>query len=267
MKLILTLLISIVLALSTRAQSYKAVYNYKFIPDSSNMQDVKSVRAVLRIGEISSLFSTEANLKRDSITHLVRNGELPLYRAMREMRQLYAIDKVSFIVSKSFETKEVTFHDKIATQKFKYSDNAIFNWEIGNSRRDILGYNCQSAKLKFGGRNYVAWFTDEIPIPDGPFVFQGLPGLIVSIRDTKYHHNFELKSFMARGANVNEDNPYDNELYIQTTKEKFLRSKKDYFDNPDAFMEGTGAIVVSENAPKINPWRGVIRNSIIIEEY
>jgi hypothetical protein len=32
-------------------------------------------------------------------------------------------------------------------------------------------------------------------------------------------------------------------------------------------MEGTGAIVVSENAPKINPWRGVIRNSIIIEEY
>jgi GLPGLI family protein len=261
MKLILTLLISIVLALSTRAQSYKAVYNYKFIPDSSNMQDVKSVRAVLRIGEISSLFSTEANLKRDSITHLVRNGELPLYRAMREMRQLYAIDKVSFIVSKSFETKEVTFHDKIATQKFKYSDNAIFNWEIGNSRRDILGYNCQSAKLKFGGRNYVAWFTDEIPISDGPHIFKGLPGLILKLTDETGSYDFTLNEFRVHDGYIPPLPSFEREA-IETTHAKVFELREDYrkdpfgfekrmydFDNKSGIPPGTLEYLLSDNNP------------------
>src|SRR5690606_1469092 len=51
---------------------------------------------------------------------------------------------------------------------------------------------CQRADIRFGGRDWVAWFTTEIPIPDGPYKFCGLPGLIVSIADTQQHWQFDL---------------------------------------------------------------------------
>jgi GLPGLI family protein len=44
---------------------------------------------------------------------------------------------------------------------------------------------------------YYAWYTDEIPIQDGPFLFVGLPGFIVElgvddmffIKFTNYEYN------------------------------------------------------------------------------
>ena len=42
-------------------------------------------------------------------------------------------------------------------------------------------------------RSYTAWFTADIPIPDGPDVFYGLPGLIVDIYDSKKHFRFRLE--------------------------------------------------------------------------
>lgn len=72
-------------------------------------------------------------------------------------------------------------------------ENVSFNWNLkANSDTIILGYKCQKAYTKYAGRDYVAWYTTDIPISDGPHKFQGLPGLIVKIHDLKKHHHFEL---------------------------------------------------------------------------
>ena len=42
-------------------------------------------------------------------------------------------------------------------------------------------------------RSYTAWFTADIPIPDGPHVFYGLPGLVVDVYDTEKHFRFQLE--------------------------------------------------------------------------
>lgn len=60
-----------------------------------------------------------------------------------------------------------------------------------NERKMISGYNCYKAKGIFRGREYVAYFTDELPIPFGPFKFKGLPGLILDIKSVEndlVHH-------------------------------------------------------------------------------
>lgn len=248
------------------AQNYRAVYQYEYIPDSVNLENRKSIQAILYSNEVNSWFTSEGNFKRDSLSTLVKNGKVSPYNAINEMRKFGKIDGYKFTVSKNYDTKETVLYDKIATQRYKYIDNASFDWEIGTETRMILDYNCQIATLNFGGRSYVAWFTNEIPISDGPFLFEGLPGLIVSIQDTKNHHKFELISFRIDETYSNNE-LYQNELYVKTTKAEFLRTKKRYFENPDAFMESTGVTVISKNAPKINPWRGVIKNSIILSEY
>ncbi|NME67134.1 GLPGLI family protein [Flammeovirga aprica] len=67
-----------------------------------------------------------------------------------------------------------------------------FDWIITNEMKEILGYQCIKATLGFGVYHLEVWFAPEIPISDGPFVFCGLPGLILKIQDTEKRHSFEL---------------------------------------------------------------------------
>jgi len=64
-----------------------------------------------------------------------------------------------------------------------------FDWTIGSETIDISGYTCRMAILNTKGGEVKAWFTEDIPIPDGPSVYQGLPGLIlkVEMQDTEIY--------------------------------------------------------------------------------
>jgi GLPGLI family protein len=59
------------------------------------------------------------------------------------------------------------------------------NWKIQPSDTLKIGkYNCTKAILNFRGRDYEAYFTEEIPISAGPWKFKSLPGLILFIKST-----------------------------------------------------------------------------------
>jgi GLPGLI family protein len=68
---------------------------------------------------------------------------------------------------------------------------------IGNYKRSKKKYwaiTVKKATTEFAGRTYVAWYTTEISIADGPYKFHGLPGLILSIYDTNKHYQFTVSS-------------------------------------------------------------------------
>ncbi len=60
-----------------------------------------------------------------------------------------------------------------------------WNWEIHNETKKIGQFTTSKATIKFRGRDYTAWFTEEIPVPYGPWKFRGLPGLILEVYDTE----------------------------------------------------------------------------------
>lgn len=64
------------------------------------------------------------------------------------------------------------------------------NWKIESERKKILGFNCQKATIYFGGRNWEAWYSTEIPFQDGPYKFSGLPGLIMEIYSLDGDYSF-----------------------------------------------------------------------------
>ncbi len=59
----------------------------------------------------------------------------------------------------------------------------VLNWQITNEKKKVQVFNCTKATLSFRGREFVAWFTTEIPVAFGPWKFHGLPGLILEVHD------------------------------------------------------------------------------------
>ncbi len=65
----------------------------------------------------------------------------------------------------------------------KEQNLTIYDWEIKDKTQKISGYNCKLATLTDDkGVKVVAWYTDQIPINDGPSRFSGLPGLILQLQ-------------------------------------------------------------------------------------
>lgn len=69
------------------------------------------------------------------------------------------------------------------------------NWNISTDTTSIHGFHCQKATTHFKGRDYIAWFCADIPIRTGPWMLNGLPGLIIQAADTKNEVVFQLVSF------------------------------------------------------------------------
>ncbi|MBI1224716.1 MAG: GLPGLI family protein [Bacteroidetes bacterium] len=55
-------------------------------------------------------------------------------------------------------------------------------WKITGEQKKLLGFVCQKATVQLdSATNIVAWFTPQIPVPTGPSVNAGLPGLILEM--------------------------------------------------------------------------------------
>lgn len=112
----------------------------------------------------------------------------------------YNADSESEIITFNIKQKSFRFADKLTYGGLEYFYNEKIDlpiWSITGDSMKILNFNCQKATTIYKGRNYIAWFTNEIPISSGPWLFRGLPGLILKISDTENQFNFqclELKS-------------------------------------------------------------------------
>lgn len=105
------------------------------------------------------------------------------------------------------------------------------NWKISNEKDQILGYKVQKATTFWRGRSWIAWFTQEIPLQDGPYEFSGLPGLILRIEDSKADHSFTLVA-IGKNSAENKADFFINEKEIEVTEEKFRKFWTDYKKDP-----------------------------------
>ncbi|MNY17105.1 hypothetical protein D3C86_1504040 [compost metagenome] len=114
--------------------------------------------------------------------------------------------------------------------KYKISEDRKINWKISSEKEKIGEWNAQKAEADFAGRHWIAWFSTEIPIQDGPYKFNGLPGLIVKIEDKKGSHKLELKGI----KNIQGD--LDINVFeareIAVNSKQFQKVIKDYENDP-----------------------------------
>ena len=109
-----------------------------------------------------------ANISKILNDYEIRYGGKKAYRKL---------ENVNHIMRLSFFPREGT------TMYIFADDKPKIEWKIENEEKIILGYKCKKAIGDFRGRQYVVWFTQQIPISLGPWNIDGLPGLILSAAD------------------------------------------------------------------------------------
>ena len=107
-------------------------------------------------------------------------------------------------------------------------------WEIIQSTKYILGYNCKGATGELKGRKYIIWYTEDIPVSIGPWKFFGLPGLILEAKDNNDIFSFSAKSIDNKSCNASFKNPININQKISFPV--FIEKRDIYFTNFSKMM-------------------------------
>lgn len=171
----------------------KYVYLLTSHSDSLDKANISEEYFILERGKGKSQFMSMNSYKRDSVVADMSKGKNTSVASI----DLSTIPKTNFTyrIIKDPVKSQILFYDKIIRNDFVYEENPAFKWKISEEKKNIGNLRCQAAFLSYAGRQYKAWFTNDIPISDGPYKFYGLPGLIVEIEDSKKQYKFELLSY------------------------------------------------------------------------
>lgn len=213
----------------SQKKEFQITYQITYVKDSTEQHIKLKEYAYLFVREDKSIFVSENRFKADSILSTLKKGNASIVSALSKPRYT---SHFNFVIQKSKDF--ILYKERIAgLGNFIYREEVDFStrYKITDETTTLLGYPCKKALLNYGGRNWVIWYSDEISIPDGPYKFGDLPGLILAANDTKNQYSFEAvaieqKEFPQKMFSGDEGTS------ISTTRASFNKTKQNYYNNP-----------------------------------
>lgn len=148
-------------------------------------------------------------------------------------------------VFQSLADGSVSVYDKSGSDYYSYTEPmAEMEWEIGDSVKSVLGYECQMATGNYHGRTWTVWFTPEIPASFGPWKFHGLPGLILEARDADNMYLFEANGLEKCSKAISP--LYAKSKYSKADRKEMLKAARYILDNPYAYLAAKTGMSVEE---------------------
>jgi GLPGLI family protein len=245
MKHFYLLLFSLLFVFKLAAQdNYKATYRLTYQPDSTNKKSKESELFLLYMNKEMSQFLSYNNALGDSLFLKIQTGTMTTEEIVE---QTLAGPRTKFYlkINKLYAEEKIEVFQELMAKLYTYEQPLnLMEWEITGESKEVEGYNCQKATTRYAGRDYIAWFDPEISISDGPYRFNGLPGLIISIYDTRLHYQFDLVGLEKGDYDIkrnllNEDyqtvNQAEYKLMLQNYEANAVAMAKRMFSN----MEGS----------------------------
>jgi len=146
--------------------------------------------------------------------------------------------------------KEILFFAPVGKSTFLIKDTYTdLPWVITQETKQIAGYSCTKATTKFRGREWIAWFTSEIPLPFGPWKLNGLPGLILEASDTTNKYTFLATNIENVESGLFEKD-FSAMMPIKTKTpmpiREYIESNEEYSDNFDKLLKNNKEFQIGE---------------------
>ena len=145
-------------------------------------------RWTLDIGETSAVFYNESNraFNREMAEIRATGDAMALIDQLPALGQKYPTKHDLQIVVGVPSSGKYTYIKQILASKLKYEEDLpVVEWQMTDSIKTICEYECQQAVGSMYGRTWTVWYAPELPLNYGPYVLQGLPGLIMAAKDSE----------------------------------------------------------------------------------
>ena len=166
---------------------FTVYYNLKYLKDSTKINDYTKAKTVLQISNKYTKYGDFYQLILDSLESYL--GESKKNARNQQARDAWhdAINKINYynvnVTNLSTYKTKVQIYDDL--YNYEYTFTPDIKWSLEKGDTVINRIPCKKATCHYAGRDYLAWYADIINLPFGPYIFNGLPGLIIDIRDTK----------------------------------------------------------------------------------
>lgn len=191
--------------------SYQMDFN-KFLKS-----DVKlTVNTVLIVTNQGSLFTFEQMMNLFKIQE---------ERELTDAEVLLNNSPFEFLIKNNNDSSE--HYEEIGNDCYKFKEKINHDWKLTNQDSLIAGYSCKKATLNYVGRQWTAWYTNEIPVSFGPYKFNGLPGLILKIKDSESTFDFTVNEIKTGEFNI--ELPIENFFIKEAAKPFENIASSDFF--------------------------------------
>lgn len=136
----------------------------------------------------------------------------------------------NYYVVKNMVTGKTTYYSQKGIEKY-YSEevNTEWEWKISDCTKTIMDYVCLQASTNFHGREWIVWFTTDIPLINGPWKLGGLPGLILEAHDSSGMYGFVADGLQQTTQAI--EPVYLADSYDKIDRESYWKAKRKFLDN------------------------------------
>lgn len=239
----LVLLLALIFAVQSFAQEKQTAnrffyeLTYKPKKDSDSLQKEMMILDITKNKSIyrDYLAVSQDSLMKAEMEKMKRSGQFnpDFQKAFKQPK--FSAKIIKTYPSMTLQYIEMIFGGMGKPLYISYKEDLKFDWKVLPETQKIGEYNTQKATTEFGGRKWIAWFSTDLPFPDGPYKFSGLPGLIVKIEDSGKNYSWVLK-----GNKTLKD--FHEKTYAEKlvnlgepknlTKEKFLKKFNSFKEDP-----------------------------------
>ncbi|MFP3597243.1 GLPGLI family protein [Chryseobacterium sp. SIMBA_029] len=210
------------------AQTHRFIYELKYKSDSAQT-DYSTQEMVLDINPENVKFYEHDFVKSDSLRKLP-NHQYDQHTS--QTGQTIARKKGINMNLNYVQIRMMPFY-------YVFESNDEIKWKIQKETKTIANYKIQMATANFGGRKWIAWFTADIPISEGPYKFRGLPGLILFIEDSKQNFIYSFVRNQNFPFTYNTNEFIESHYILKAIKinyKTWIRLNLDFFNDPYARM-------------------------------
>ena len=196
-------------------------YKVVFVEDTLKREKKTEAQCVLEIGRHGSSFMDLYQLAWDSLSDAVTRRKGSMMELFTEGAGLVKKIKWRIVLLKGYPEGTDRHQQEVPlTGRYEYEcPSPSFDWQIGEETKEIMEYTCRKATCHHSGRDYTAWYAEDIALSDGPYIFRGLPGLIVAIASDDGEYAFKLNG-------IQEEITFSSPIFLYDKKvQKYSREE------------------------------------------
>lgn len=204
----------------TKSQTHRYIYELQYKPSTIDA-NYKKQFMVLDINPDEVKYYDYKFLEKDSLNQLYRSQDKTWTTQIPVTRKKNSEKNVNYVL--------------VGDDIYSYTTIDHIHWNLVNETKKQESFKLQKATASYGGREWVAWFTKDIPFNQGPYKFQGLPGLIVEIKDTEDNFIFKLVKSVNLKSTYDTSNVLEvryGDRPIPATEKGVAKKALEYFNNP-----------------------------------